>query len=93
MEVATEPCCSGVLTVSVVDINDDPIKDATVKVYKERTLLETASTDANGKALFDDLCKGEYSASVSKDGYIPREFEFRVNENCEPVSRKIELTQ
>ncbi|MFA6232791.1 MAG: carboxypeptidase regulatory-like domain-containing protein [Bacteroidota bacterium] len=84
-------CCSGVLTVNVVDTSNAPVEGATVKLWKSGAVIETVQTNALGVAIFDDLCKGEYGVDVSKTGFTTREFTFNINVNCEPYTKLLEL--
>ncbi|MDT8323206.1 MAG: carboxypeptidase regulatory-like domain-containing protein [Bacteroidota bacterium] len=91
LEQVAEVCCSGVLTVTVVDSSATAMPGATVKLWKSGALIETAQTNAQGIAVFDGLCKGEYGVAVLKEGLRSREFTFAVNENCDPFSKTMEL--
>jgi uncharacterized surface anchored protein len=84
-------CCSGVLTVNVVDSTNTPIEGATVKLWQNGAVKETTQTNSQGVAVFDGLCKGEYGAGVTKTGFNAREFSFAINVNCEPFTKIIEL--
>ena len=85
--MSSEPCCSGVFTLTVTDRNNAVIAGATVKLWKRGTLLETSQTNASGQVVFDSLCRGEYGIDIIKDGYSHRELGFAINELCEPVSK------
>ncbi|MFZ1730894.1 MAG: carboxypeptidase regulatory-like domain-containing protein [Bacteroidota bacterium] len=84
-------CCSGVLTVNVVDSTNTPVEGATVKLWQNGAVKETVLTSSLGVAVFDGLCKGEYGVNVTKTGYNSREFTFAINVNCEPFTKLIEL--
>jgi uncharacterized surface anchored protein len=84
-------CCTGVLTVTAVDSSATPIAGATVKLWKDGVVIEAAQTDAQGKAMFDGLCKGEYGVDVQKSGLKNREFVFAINVNCDPYAKTVEL--
>ncbi len=84
-------CCTGVLTVTAVDSSATPIPGATVKLWKQGVVIETAKTDAQGRAVFDGLCKGEYGVDVQKEGLKNREFGFAINANCDPYAKTVEL--
>lgn len=45
-----------------------PIKNVEFKLYKDRTLVSTKTTDENGKITFEDLVEGNYSVIESKTG-------------------------
>lgn len=84
-------CCSGVLKVIAVDSSNTPIEGATVRVWKNGAVLETATTNSNGRAVFDGLCAGPYGVDVQKSGLKGREFEFVINVNCDPYTKTVEL--
>jgi hypothetical protein len=84
-------CCSGVLTVTVVDSTATPIQSAVVKLWKNGVMMEKLLTDSTGKVIFDHLCAGSYGVDVGKSGFQTREFQFTINENCDPYSKTIEL--
>ncbi len=84
-------CCTGVLTVTVTDSSSAPIEGATVKVWRNGAVLRTAQTNAQGVAIFDGLCKGDYGASVLKTGYATREFQFIIGADCAPYTKTLIL--
>ncbi|MBR9975180.1 MAG: carboxypeptidase regulatory-like domain-containing protein [Bacteroidetes bacterium] len=84
-------CCSGVLTVTVTDANSNPIEGATVKLWKGGAVKETAQTNAQGVAVIDGICKGEYGVSVLKSGYQTREFTFAIGPDCGPYAKSLVL--
>ena len=84
-------CCSGVLTVTLVDSNNAPIEGATVKLWKGGAVLRTAFTNAQGVVIMDALCKGDYGVSVLKTGYQTREFQFVIGPDCGPYSNTLTL--
>lgn len=46
---------------------------ATVTLKKGETTVATATTDASGVAIFEDVKRDDYSVAVTKDGYIQAE--------------------
>jgi len=84
-------CCTGVLTVTVVDSTSTPIQNAIIRLWKDGAMLEKQLTGSDGKAVFDHLCAGSYGVDVEKAGLKAREFMFSINENCDPYSKTIEL--
>ena len=84
-------CCSGVLTVTVTDSTNAPIEGATVKLWQGGAVKETLTTNAQGLAVFDGLCKGEYGVSVLKTGFQTREFTFAIGPDCAPYSKTVIL--
>lgn len=84
-------CCTGVLTVTVTDSSSAPIEGVTVKVWRNGAVLRTSQTNAQGVAIFDGLCKGEYGVSALKTGYATREFQFAIGPDCGPYSKTLIL--
>jgi large repetitive protein len=84
-------CCTATLTVSVVDASNNAVVDAMVKLWQDGAIKASVLTDANGKAVFTDLCKGSYGVDVSKTGFRTKEFTIKINEKCDPVNKTIEL--
>ena len=79
------------LKVIAVDGSNNPIEGATVRLWKNGVVLESATTNASGKAVFDGLCTGGYGVDVEKSGLKGREFEFVINVNCDPYAKTVEL--
>ena len=84
-------CCTGMLTVTVVDSTATPIAGASVKLWSGGVVKEVLQTDASGKVIFDWLCQGEYGVAILKTGFQTREFDFAINTNCDPYSKTVEL--
>ena len=80
-----------VLTVTVVDGSSNPIEGAAVKLWKNGAVIQTAQTNAQGVAIIDGICKGEYGVSVLKTGYQTREFQFVIGPDCGPYSKSLTL--
>lgn len=59
------------ITGTVEDPDDNPISGATVKLYDTgtTTVLETATTDANGEYTISEVETGEYDIEASKSDY------------------------
>ncbi|MCB2205783.1 carboxypeptidase regulatory-like domain-containing protein [bacterium] len=93
LESVTPECCSGVLTVTALDPQSQPIAGATVRLWHNGAMLRSAQTNASGIAVFDSLCTGGYGVDVSKDGWTEREFEIGIGENCEPVAKTVVMEQ
>lgn len=63
-----EVCCTARATFVPKDSLGNVLNGATVKIYQGSVLVTTLTVTA-GKALIENLCEGEYSYSISKDGY------------------------
>ncbi len=72
-ETPKDTCCKGKVKIALKNANNELMNGAVVKIYKNGTLLGS-QTVANGYVLFQELCAGKYSFSVSKDGYKPVEY-------------------
>lgn len=93
LEQEAQACCSGVLTVTARDPQNQPIAGAVVRLWKGGSQIASMQTNASGVAVFDSLCKGEYAVDVLKDGWTDREAAFAINENCDPVSKTFVMEQ
>ncbi|MCZ7554916.1 MAG: carboxypeptidase regulatory-like domain-containing protein [Bacteroidia bacterium] len=86
MAPSSKECCDGVLTLTVTDANNAGIPQAKVQIKKNGNLIDDPRTDANGVVVVDNLCPGNYSIRISRDGYRVYEAAFVINESCEPVN-------
>jgi uncharacterized surface anchored protein len=83
-----DTCCNGRADIIPRDSATNALLNgATVRLYKGATLIGTATT-TNGHTVFEHLCTGSYSASITKDGYKHIEFEFTITCN-----QHVELTR
>jgi hypothetical protein len=57
------------ITVTVADLNQDPVAGATVTLTLDGGTVATTSTDAAGKVTLSDLDSGTYTLEVSAAGY------------------------
>ena len=57
------------LTVTVSNLNEDPISGAMVTLTTDGSTAGSASTDASGRAVISDLESGTYTLEVSATGY------------------------
>jgi large repetitive protein len=72
-----DSCCNGVVTIVAKDsATNNPIANATVKLWRNGAIVATKTTDANGVALFEQRCEGSYGVSVLREGYKAREMSF-----------------
>jgi len=76
----TDSCCFGKYTVVIQDsTSGNPVGGVTVNLWKGSTKLAYRTTAADaGSITFSNLCQGEYSISVSRDGYNGREWSFAI---------------
>ncbi len=60
-----------VVTFTVVDTENNPIKEATVTVKQGETVIDTSVSNSSGKAVIYAVT-GDYSYSVNAPGYLPK---------------------
>jgi hypothetical protein len=90
-ENTTDTCCRGVLSINVGDsATGAAIANATVRLWKGSQQIRSVTTSTNGTARFAELCSGEYSVSIQREGYAGREFNVALtcNQTVE-MSRRI----
>jgi len=69
-----DSCCAGSITLTVRDSATNALLDGgSASLWHGGSLVATKSMSTSG-VTFDHLCTGEYSFSLSKDGYTPVEF-------------------
>ena len=69
-------CCDASLKFTVKDDNGDIVKDAEVRIWKGNDKVHVGKTNGDGVVEFDNVCAGgDYSYSVSKDGFKGKEAE------------------
>lgn len=59
-----DTCCHGHLLIHVVDANGNPVAGELVSMVGSNGKTYQATTDANGNAMFDGLCEGQYKVSL-----------------------------
>ncbi len=88
-----DTCCNGKVILYVKDsTTNQPIVSANVSLWKGSTKINLLTTNENGRVVFENLCEGEYSFGVTKEGYYGREFTFKVdcNQTYEFVMRLLQ---
>ena len=84
------PMLAGSLTVTVKDPGQALVSEAKVEVTAQtETVPQTKSTDATGRATFDQLPAGTYNVSVKKEGFAPWEGHITVADR--PVNLTVPL--
>jgi len=69
-----DSCCDGRMQVNLRDsTTNNVLSNATVRLWRNGTLLRTGTTSANGYVVFEGLCQGNYGIDFTKDGYRSRE--------------------
>ncbi|MBU7043087.1 MAG: carboxypeptidase regulatory-like domain-containing protein [Theionarchaea archaeon] len=69
VEAEEAPGGTVTLTLNVSNLNGDPISGANITLRKDGDTKATATCDAQGKAVIEDLESGTYSMEVSAAGY------------------------
>lgn len=75
----------GVLTLTVVNKDGNPVKGATIEVYSNNEIVEQGVTTSEGKIQLE-LAKGEYTAKIEKEGYYTKdidEFEIKMGKTTD----------
>ncbi len=77
-----DSCCEGVIYVIAHDsTTNDRLKNVYVKLRQNGTLLTKQITNADGIAVFKEICEGKYEISMIRDGYKSREFSIEMGCN------------
>ena len=84
--IENNECCDNQATLLVfAERPRMPIANATVRLFKGGALKATLKTNYDGAVRFNELCEGEYVASVEREGYRPAEV--RLNVRCQQTLR------
>ncbi len=86
--IPQQDCCNNRLQVTVRDsLSSDALGSATVKLWHGSSVVATKITESLGSVVFENICKGNYSVSVKRDGYKAMEFniEFDCDNNIEKL--------
>jgi hypothetical protein len=84
-----DSCCNSKIILYAKDsTNSTPIQNATIKLWLGNVLKQTKVTEQNGRIIFENLCPGDYSISMIREGYAGKEFNIGVGCN-----QTIELTK
>ncbi|HOV92780.1 MAG TPA: carboxypeptidase regulatory-like domain-containing protein [Candidatus Kapabacteria bacterium] len=63
-------CCTGSFTFYVKDAPEgNPVIGANVKITFGNKPVDIQKTNEDGKVVFENLCEGDYSILIAKDGY------------------------
>lgn len=88
-----EQCCTAIIKLRIREAETDNewLSGATMKIYKNGQLLESATSNSEGYAMVDGLCGNSvYLIKVLKDGYEPKQFEWRIGE-CKTYTEAVGL--
>ncbi len=79
-------CCNNTLAIKIKDKAGNSIVGAYVKLRVSGVIKYDTTTNSDGKVIIKNICKGEYSILIKKDGYIAQEFS--INFGCEQTIEK-----
>ena len=69
-----DSCCNGVINLTVIDsATQQPLNDATVRLWKGNQKLSEYNTNDVGMVTFRGICEGDYQLSIFKYRYYGRE--------------------
>lgn len=90
-----DSCCNNKLIVYIKDDSTgQALKNAKVRIWKNGQQLTYKLTDENGKAVFEQLCKGSYGVDVIRESYQSIEFQFEVNCNdTKEITKTMKINQ
>lgn len=75
-----DSCCNNRIKIMARNsATGQAIANATVKLWKNGVLVKTLATNSDGYAVFEELCRGEYGVSISREGYTGSEFQVQVS--------------
>lgn len=75
-------CCNGIAIVSIKDsTNNQPVKDALIKLWKDGKVIKEVITDNTGRYVFRELCEGQYGVSYGLKNSKMYEFGFTIECN------------
>jgi uncharacterized surface anchored protein len=84
-----DSCCNGKIILYTKDsTNNTPIQNATIKLWLGNVLKQTQTSNSDGRIVFENLCPGDYSIGMNREGYAGKEFNIGVGCN-----QTIELTK
>ncbi len=75
----SDSCCNGQITILAKNSEGGIIEGAKVKLWKGGTLLKQETMHSG--VTFNGLCEGNYSISISAEGYAGKEFSFELGCN------------
>jgi len=76
-----DTCCRGIIGVEVKNGSGEFLNGAIVKLRKQGSLLTTLTVKENKPVFFRELCPGEYSLLIYKEGYKPLERNVKIECN------------
>ncbi|MBI5325049.1 MAG: carboxypeptidase regulatory-like domain-containing protein [Ignavibacteriae bacterium] len=66
----SDSCCHGIVDVTVIDSSTgNNLKGVSVALYLGSSKIGIYNSDANGHVLFNNICPGDYTLKMQKDGY------------------------
>jgi hypothetical protein len=74
---------SGDMQLYIVDVDEQPVSDVTVVSFEQPSGMTTLSgiTNGSGYLTFQNVIEGNYSLSMDKQGYTPRDVSINFKTN------------
>jgi 5-hydroxyisourate hydrolase-like protein (transthyretin family) len=77
-----DTCCNGKINLTILDsLTGNPIQYVKGRLWKGSDKIREATTDADGKIVFERICKGEFQISLFAEGYYGEEFKITMDCN------------
>ncbi|TAL70430.1 MAG: hypothetical protein EPN82_02125 [Bacteroidetes bacterium] len=74
-----DSCCNGVISLTVIDsATQQPLNEATVRLWKGNHKLSEYKTNDAGKVTFTGICESDYQLSIFKYKYYGKEFQIHM---------------
>lgn len=80
-----DTCCGMIIIYTKDKKTEEALKEVQVKLSRGNTILRKNYTNADGKLVFENICKGEYWLRLAKDGYKVTEEDFKI-EGCDTLT-------
>ncbi len=88
MEAADSTDCEGKVEVYVTDEQGNPLQYVMAALWQGSKKIGLTKTNADGKAVFEGICEGEYQITLTLKGYKGLEFDFYLNKDENKGFRK-----
>jgi protocatechuate 3,4-dioxygenase beta subunit len=88
VELEKNKCCEGVMEITVLDDEKNPIEKAEVRLWQNGNKLEVGVTNSKGLVVFEELCEGVYAIDIQKNGYESIEFKEKM-----PCNETVKITK
>ena len=85
-----EDCCEAIIKSIVKDNDNKAVEGATVEYWLDGKIVKEGKTNADGVFIGKDLCLGEYTIVIKKDGYNTIEENWNI-EKCDDFQETFKL--